>query len=176
MTYAKFLSLSQNASSSCEFAVLVQKMNSLLKVTTSHKDPCAVHECIEGGRDQVLFKRCVKEKADKITHADKSEGMQLWMDKVKRIDDKMRSYHEGAVHKFEAQSYSQRNMQHNRDNRLADPSCHTKTFPFDCPASSSAPNMKCSYPPNLTNAEWTLLKVVSSVVMFLQDICLQREM
>ena len=66
MTHVKFLRLSQNMSSFWQFAVLVQKMNSLLKGTVSHKDPCAVRECIEGGMDQVLFKRCV----DKIMHAD----------------------------------------------------------------------------------------------------------
>ena len=49
----KFLSLSQKMGSFWEFAVLVLKMNSLLKGTITHKDPHAVHECIEGGIDQV---------------------------------------------------------------------------------------------------------------------------
>ena len=56
MTWAKFLGLSQNTSSFWQFAVLVQKMNSLLKGTVSHKDPHAIRERIEGGMDQVLFK------------------------------------------------------------------------------------------------------------------------
>ena len=56
MTRAKFLSLSQNTTSFWQFAVLVQKTNSLLKGTVSHKDPRAVRERIEGGMDQVLFK------------------------------------------------------------------------------------------------------------------------
>ena len=47
-------------------------------------------------------------------------------------------------------------MQHSRDNHLADPSQCANTFPSNCPASSSTG--KCSYPPNLTNAEWTLLR------------------
>ena len=75
MTHTKFLRLSQNTSSFWQFAVLVQKMNSLLKGTVSPKDPHVVHECIEGGMDQVLFKRCVEEKVDKITHADESEEL-----------------------------------------------------------------------------------------------------
>ena len=79
----KFLRLSQNVSSFWQFAVLVQKTNSLLKGTVSHKDPHVVHERIEGGMDQVLFKRCVEEKVDKITHADESEELRLWMDEVK---------------------------------------------------------------------------------------------
>ena len=111
MTQAKFLGLSQNATSFWQFAVLVQKTNSLLKGTVSHKDPCAVCEHIEGGIDQVLFKQCVEEKVDKITHDDKVEELQLWMDEVKQIDDKMRSYHEDAVCEFEAQSYAQRSAQ-----------------------------------------------------------------
>ena len=41
--------------------------------------------------DQVLFKRCVEEKADKILHDGKSEELRLWM------DDKMRSYHKNTV-------------------------------------------------------------------------------
>ena len=73
MTCTKFLGLSQSTGSFWEFAVLVQKTNSLLK--GSHKDPHAVHECIEGGMDQVLFKRCIEEKADKISHNDKSEEL-----------------------------------------------------------------------------------------------------
>ena len=78
----KFLELSQNTSSFWQFAVLVQKTNSLLKGTVSHKDPCVIHERIEGGMDQVLFKRCVEEKVDKITHDDELE-LRLWMDEVK---------------------------------------------------------------------------------------------
>ena len=53
MTCAKFLSLSQKTGSFWEFVVLVQKMNSLLKRTISHMDPCTVHEHIEGEKDQV---------------------------------------------------------------------------------------------------------------------------
>ena len=34
----------------------------------------------------MLFKRCIEEKADKIMPADKSEELQLWMDKVKWIE------------------------------------------------------------------------------------------
>ena len=62
----KFLGLSQNMTSFWPFAVLVQKMNSLLKGTVSHKDPRVVREHIEGGMDQVLFKRCVEEKVDTV--------------------------------------------------------------------------------------------------------------
>ena len=102
MTHMKFLELSQNTSSFWQFAVLVQKTNSLLKGTVSHKDPCVVRERIEGGMDQVLFKRCVEEKVDKITHDDESEELRLWMDEVKRIDDKMCSYRKDAVREFEA--------------------------------------------------------------------------
>ena len=40
-----------------------------------YKSPHAVCEHIEGGRDQVLFKRCVKEKVDKIMHDDQSEEL-----------------------------------------------------------------------------------------------------
>ena len=77
------------------------------------------------------------------------------MDKVKKIDDKMRLYHEDAVHEFEVRSYAQRNMQrNNRDNHLTDPSCHANTFPTNCLTSSaSAPNSKHLYPPNLTETE-----------------------
>ena len=106
MTQAKFLGLSQNATSFWQFVVLVQKTNSLLKGTVLHKDPCAVHERIEGGMDQVLFKQCVEEKVNKITHDDKAEELRLWMDEVKGIDDKMRSYREDAMHEFEARSYA----------------------------------------------------------------------
>ena len=62
----------------------------------------------------------------------------------------MRSYHEDAI---------QRNLQHNnKDMHLTDPSCQVNTFPSNCPGSSSpAPNPKWSHPPNLTDAEWTLL-------------------
>ena len=102
MTCTKFFGLSQNASSFWQFAVLVQKTNSLLKGTVSHKDPRAVRERIEGGMDQVLFKRCVEEKVDKITHANESEELRLWMDEVKWIDDKMLSYREDAVCEFKA--------------------------------------------------------------------------
>ena len=66
-------------------------------LTKRNKDPCVVPEHIEAGMDQVFFKRCVEEKADKIMHDDKSEELQLWMDKVKWIDNKMRLYHEDAV-------------------------------------------------------------------------------
>ena len=83
MTWAKFLGLSQNTTSFWQFAVLVQKTNSLLKGTVSHKDPRAICKHIEGGMDQVLFKRCVEEKVDKITHDDKAEELRLWMDEVK---------------------------------------------------------------------------------------------
>ena len=68
----------------------------------SHKDPRVVREHIEGGMDQVLFKRCVEEKVDKITHANESEELRLWMDEVKWIDDKMLSYREDAVCEFKA--------------------------------------------------------------------------
>ena len=68
----------------------------------------------------------------------------------------MRSYHEDAVHEFEARSYAQRNAQRNRDNHLADPSRRTNTFPSNWPASSSS--AKHSYPPNLTDAKHTLLR------------------
>lgn len=95
--HAKFLGLSQHTTSFWEFAVWVQKTNSLLKGTISHKYPHTVCKQIEGGMDQVLFKRCVEEKVDKIVNDDKLEKLQLWMDKVKRIDDKMRSYQEDAV-------------------------------------------------------------------------------
>ena len=154
MTHTKFLGLSQNTSSFWQYAVLVQKTNSLLKGTVSHKDPCAIHEHIEGGMDQVLFKRCVEEKVDKITHANKLEELRLWMDEVKWIDDKMQSYREDAVCEFEAQAYAQRTMQCGRDNHLAEPSQCANTFLSNCPVSSSStPNGKRSYPPNLTNAE-----------------------
>ena len=150
----KFLGLSQNVSSFWQFAMLVQKTNLLLKGTVSHKDPHVVHEHIEGGMDQVLFKRCVEEKVDKITHTDESEELRLWMDEVKRIDDKMRSYCEDAVHEFKAQTYAQRTMQRSRDNHLTEPSRCANTFPSNCPTSSSStPNGKRSYPPNLTDAE-----------------------
>ena len=111
MTCAKFLSLSQSMGSFWEFVVLVQKTNSLLKGNPSHKDPHVVHECIEGGMDQVLFKRCIKEKVDKIMHDDKLEELQLWMDKVKQIDNKN---HEDAVQEFEAWSYAHRNLQRSK--------------------------------------------------------------
>ena len=150
MTQAKFLSLSQNMSSFWQFTVLVQKTNSLLKGTVSHKDPCAICEHIEGGMDQVLFKWGIKEKVDKIMHNDKVEELQLWMDKVKQIEDKMRSYREDTIWEFEAQSYAQRSTQCTRDNHLAGP------FPSSHPASSSP--AKRSYPPNLTDAEHTLLR------------------
>ena len=47
--------------------------------------------------DQVLFKQCIEENVDKITHNDKAEELQLCMDKVKRIDNKMRSYCKDAL-------------------------------------------------------------------------------
>ena len=134
----------------------MQKTNSLLKGTVSHKDPCAVHEQIEGEMDHVLFKQCVKEKIDKIMHNDRAGELPLWMDEVKRINNKMRSYQEDAMWEFEAWSYAQRRAQHSRDNHLADPSHHVNTFPSNCPASSSS--AKHSYPLNLTNAEHTLLR------------------
>ena len=71
--------------------------NKFLAERNSHKYPHAVCKHIEGGMDQVLFKRCIKEKADKIMHDDKSEELQLWMVKVKWIDNKMRSYCEDTV-------------------------------------------------------------------------------
>lgn len=50
-------------------------------------------------------------------------------------------------------------MQWGRDNHLTDPSQYANTFPSNCPqSSSSAPNGKCSYLPNLTDAERTLLR------------------
>ena len=153
MTHAKFLGLSQSTSSFWEFVVLVQKTNSLLKGTPSHKDPHAVCEHIERGMDQVLFKRCVEEKADKILHDGKSEELRLWM------DDKMRSYHKNTVWELEAQSHAQKHLQPSRDNHLTDPSRCANTFPSNCPTSSSStPNGKCSYLHNLTDAEWTLLR------------------
>ena len=110
--------------------------------------------------DQVLFKRCVDEKVDKITHENLSEELQLWMDKVKHIDDKMRSYCKDAVWEFEAQSYAQRYSQHNiRETHLTDPSHHADTLPSSHSASSSfGPNAKHSYLPNLTEAELALLR------------------
>ena len=111
MNQAKFLGLSQNATSFWQFAVLVQKTNSLLKGTVSLKDPCAVCEHIEGGMDQVLFKRCMEEKVDKITHDDKVEELRLWMDEIKQVNDKMGSYCEDAVREFEVWSYAQRSAQ-----------------------------------------------------------------
>ena len=50
-------------------------------------------------------------------------------------------------------------MQHNKDNHLAEPSQHANTLLSNCPTSSSStPNGKRSYPPNLTDAEQTLLR------------------
>lgn len=83
MMHTKFLGLSQQMKSFWKFAVSVQKTNSLLKGTISHKDPCAIHKQIEGGMDQILFKRCVEEKVDKIANDDKAEELRLWMDEVK---------------------------------------------------------------------------------------------
>ena len=98
----------------------------------------------------------MEEKVDKITHDDKAEELQLWMDEVKQINDKMRSYHKDAICEFEAWSHAQRNVQQTCDNHLADLSCHANTFPSNFPVSSSL--VKCSYPPNLTDAECTLLR------------------
>ena len=81
-------------------------MNSLLKGTNSHKNPCAVHEHIKGGMDQVLFKICVEEGVNKIVHNDQSEELQLWIDDIEQINDKMRSYHEDIVWEFEAQAHA----------------------------------------------------------------------
>ena len=155
MTCAKFLSLPPNTKTFWEFAILVQKTNSLPKGTDFYKDPCAVCKCIKGGIDQVLFKSCVDEKVDKITHENLSEELQLWMDKVEHIDDKMGSYCEDAVWEFEAQPYAQRYSQHNiRETHLTDSSHHANTLPSSHPASSSfGPNAKHSYLPNLTEAE-----------------------
>ena len=39
--------------------------------------------------DQILFIRSVEEKANKIAHEDDLEMLQLWLEEVKRIDNKM---------------------------------------------------------------------------------------
>ena len=45
--------------------------------------------------------RSVEEKANKIVHEDDLEMLQLWLEEVKRIDDKMQSYCNDMVRKFE---------------------------------------------------------------------------
>ena len=89
MTCAKFLSLVQGMKCFWDFTTEGQKTNALFKGTPSYKDPKAVHEQIEGGMDQVFFMRCVEEKADKITHENDLEMLRIWLEEVKRIDDKM---------------------------------------------------------------------------------------
>ena len=55
----------------------------------SYKDPKVVCERIEGGMNQILFMRLAEEKADKIAHEDDLEMLWLWLEEVKRIDNKM---------------------------------------------------------------------------------------
>ena len=48
--------------------------------------------------------RLAEEKADKIAHEDDLEMLWLWLEEVKRIDDKMQSYCNDVVHEFKASS------------------------------------------------------------------------
>ena len=76
--------------------------------------------------DQILFMRSVEEKANKIVHKGDLEMLQLWLEEVKRIDDKMQSYCNDMVCKFEtrltAYCYGQCVQ---CDASLSEPSHHT---------------------------------------------------
>ena len=103
--------------------------------------------------DQILFMRSVEEKANKIVHEDDLEMLQLWLEEVKRIDDKMQSYCNDMVHKFEtrlaAHCYGQCVQ---CDAGLSEPSHHANTPSMNI-ISSSSNQPKCINPPTMTDDE-----------------------
>ena len=56
--------------------------------------------------DQILLRRCNKEKISKkiIETDDKLKNLHLWIDVVRAVDDKMKSYREDAIKEFEART------------------------------------------------------------------------
>ena len=95
--------------------------------------------------DQILFMRSAEEKADKIAHKDDLEMLWLWLEEVKRIDDKMRSYHNDVVHEFEASSAAHCYGQCAQ--------CDANLSPSTNIISSSSNQSKCINPPTMTDDE-----------------------
>ena len=94
--------------------------------------------------------RLAEEKADKIAHKDDLEMLWLWLEEVKRIDNKMRFYRNDVVCEFKASSAAHCYGQCAQHDANLSPSTNI--------ISSSSNQPKCINPPTMTDDEQCLLK------------------
>jgi hypothetical protein len=82
--------MTQGNESFWDYSIKIQSHNSLLVSTPSHLDNEQLRHRIEAGMDEMLSKRCIHAKVNRV------QGLKPWLAEVKHVDDLMRA----ELHQF----------------------------------------------------------------------------
>jgi hypothetical protein len=135
--------MAQGSDSFWDYAIRVQAKNSLLVSTSSHLDEEKLRHRIEAGMDELLARRCMHAKANKV------QGLKKWLVEVKRLDDLMRA------ERKEFESIARAGRESNRrSNPLGEPSQRANA-PAASGSRTTRPGGKTL--PKLTESERQLL-------------------